>query len=101
MNAYIFTDEYRVKVERNCDRHTPYGDYVLKVDNDNIRIFTSNGQLPTKFSYPIKDIYRAKYKTTGTMQSCVVISINNILSKYVRGCHCMHMISLCVALHHC
>ncbi|XP_065910428.1 uncharacterized protein [Dysidea avara] len=74
--------DYRVKVERNCDGHTPYGDYILKINNEKIRIFTSNGKLPTKFSCPIKDIYRAKYKTTLTMQSCVVISINNILSNY-------------------
>jgi len=61
MNACISTDEYRVKVERNYDGHTPYGDYVLKVENENIRIFTSNGKLPTKFSCPIKDIYEIKY----------------------------------------
>jgi len=81
MHVYICTDEYRVKVERNCDGQTPYGEYVLKIDNEKIRIFTSNGKIPTKFSCSIRDIYRAKYKTIGTMQSCVIISINNILSK--------------------
>jgi len=81
MYMSYYTDEYRVKVERNCDGGTPYGDYVLKIDNEEIRIFTSNGKLPTKFSCPIKDIYRAKYQTIGAMQSCVIVSINNVLSK--------------------
>ena len=75
-------DEYRVKVIKNNEEGIPYGDYLLKVYNAEIRIFTSNGLIPTNFRCPIKEI-KAKYHSIGPQQCCVTISVKNTQTKYV------------------
>ena len=77
LDLIMILDEYRVKVERNYEGNMSYGNYLLKVYNEEIRLFTPNGLIPTKFRCPIKDIHKAKYYSIGPHQCCVTISIKN------------------------
>ena len=80
---YIYTDEYRVKVQKNYEKNASYGDYLLKVYNEEIRLFTPNGLIPTKFRCSIKEIHRVKYHSVGPQEFYATISIKNILTKYM------------------
>ncbi|XP_065911968.1 uncharacterized protein [Dysidea avara] len=75
------TYQYRVKVEQSCTGSTPYnGDYLLKVYDDMIKLFTPNGIIHTKFSFLIKDIYEIKYQISDTMQKFVTLSVKSVLT---------------------
>ena len=78
----LFLDQYRVKVEQSCTGSTPYnGDYLLKVYDDMIKLFTPNGIIHTKFSFLIKDIYEIKYQISDTMQKFVTLSVKSVLTE--------------------
>ena len=61
-------------------------DYILKVYDDNIKLFTSNGILSTDFSCNLKEIYMIKYLSTKhhhkSMNGYLSITIKNAKSKY-------------------
>ena len=65
----------------------PMADYILKVYDDKIKLFTSNGRLPTDFCCNLKDIHRIKYLPTKHSKAtngyrCLSIAIKNEKSKY-------------------
>ena len=68
-------------MQKNHKEDAVYGNYLLKVYNKEIKLFTSNGLIPTKFKYLIKDIYKVKYQRLESQDSCVTISIKNIDTK--------------------
>jgi len=81
-NVILFIDQYRVKVEQGCTDQgsTPYGEYLLRVYDDVIKLFTPNGLLYTKFSCLIKDICEVKYQMCDrTMQRFVTLSVKSPL----------------------
>ena len=62
----------------------PMANYVLKVYDDKIKLFTSNGRLPTDFCCDLKDIHRIKYLPTKhhkVMNAYLSIAIKNEKSK--------------------
>ena len=77
------TDEYRVKVEKNYEGSSPHGDYLLRVFNKEIKLFTPNGLIATNFKCSIKDIHRVKYNSVGPQERIVTISVKNAQTKYV------------------
>ena len=81
--CFVLSDEYRVKVIKNDEGNVAYGDYLLKVYNEEIRLFTSNGLIPTKFRCPIKEIHKVKHHAVGPQKCCVIVSVKNIQTKYV------------------
>jgi len=52
---------------------------------EEIRLFTPNGLIPTKFRCSIKEIHKVKYHAVGPQEFYVTISVKNILTKYVSG----------------
>ena len=76
-------DEYRVKVEKNYEGNKSFGNYLLRVYNEEIRLFTPNGLISTKFRCPIADIHKVKYNSFGSQECCVTISIKNNQTKFV------------------
>ena len=63
----------------------PMADYILKVYDDKIQLYTSNGVLPTNFSCDLKEIYRIKClpgKYCKSMIGYFSITIKNAKSKY-------------------
>ena len=83
---HIYADEYRVKVLKKYGKDVPYGDYLLKVYNEEIRLFTPNGLISTKFRCSIEEIDRVKYHLVGPQECHVTISIKNTLTKYLIDC---------------
>ena len=77
----IISDEYRVKVLKNYQGDMSYGSYLLKVYNDEIKLFTPNGLIPTKFKCVLGDIFRVKHHIFGELHDCVTISIKNAVTK--------------------
>ena len=72
----------------------PMADYLLKVYDDKIRLFTSNGKLPTDFSCNLKEIHRVKYLSARhhkSMNGHLSITIKNAKSKYVILARCLHV----------
>jgi len=75
-------DKYRVKVERSCTGKSPYGEYLLIVYDDVIKLFTPNGVIPTKFSLLIKDVYEIKYQIyDSTLHKFVILSVKSAVTK--------------------
>jgi len=70
-----------VSVQWNYKEDTPYGNYLLKVFNKEIRLFTPNGIIPTKFRCSIKDIHKAKSQPFGPMECYLTLSIKNAQTK--------------------
>ena len=69
-------------MERSCTGSTLYGDYLLRVYDDVIKLFTPNGVIPTKFSLLIKDIYEIKYRMyDSTPQKFVTLSVKSYVPK--------------------
>ena len=65
--------------------NSPMADYILKVYDDKIKLYTSNGVLPTNFSCDLKEIYRIKClpgKYCKSMIGYFSITIKNAKSKY-------------------
>ena len=61
-------------------------DYLLKVYDEKIKLFTSNGKISTDFSCDLKEIYRIKFLSE--KQHCAAngylsITTKNEKSKYV------------------
>jgi len=64
--------------------------YLLKVYDDEIKLYSANGKISCKFSCAMKDIYRVKYQPK-TKQCCyhfnfdergfLIFSINNAKSQ--------------------
>ena len=75
--THLISDEYRVKVQKTYKGDVSYGDYLLKVYDKEIRLFTSNGLIPTKFKCIIKDIYKVRHHSFGKLRDCVTISVKN------------------------
>ena len=73
----ILSDDYRVKVQKTYKGDMSYGDYLFRVYNKEIRLFTPNGLIPTKFKCVIKDIYKVRHHSFGELRDCVTISIKN------------------------
>ena len=91
MIHHNITDQYRVGTNRD---NGAMADYVLKVYDDKIRLFTSNGILPTDFSCDLKEIYRIKYlpaRHHKSMNGHLSITIKNAKSKYVILTRCLHV----------
>ena len=66
---------------------SPMADYLLKVYDDKIKLFTSNGRIRTGFSCDLKDIYRITYLPVATkhyssMNGFLSFSIKNANSEY-------------------
>ena len=83
MIVYIMlsTDQFRVITSIG---NGPMADYILKVYDDKIKLYTSNGILSTDFSCDLKEIYRIKYLSTQHHKSetgYLSITINNAKSK--------------------
>ena len=77
-------DEYRVQVKKIYEGDKLYGDYLLKVYNTEIRLFTPNGLIPTTFKCPMEEIHRVKtvkYHPIGSQNCCVIISVKNVQTK--------------------
>ena len=83
------TDHYRVKAMRN---NGLIADYILKVYEDKMKLFTSNGMLSTSFSCNLKEIYKIKYTSSKhshkSMNGYLSITIKNAKSKYVTYMFC-------------
>ncbi|XP_065911627.1 uncharacterized protein [Dysidea avara] len=77
--------EYRVAV---CDykrRGTRCNNYVLRVYDDKIKLFTANGKIAMNVSYKIKDIHNIKYQPATTKQykkTSLTFSIKNAETCY-------------------
>ena len=81
----LSTDQYRVMTSRD---NSPMGNYILKVYDDKVKLYTSNGALPTDFSCDLKEIYRIKClsaKQCKSMIGCLSITIKDAKSKYVHS----------------
>jgi len=74
-----------VKVQRNYKGDTPYGNYLLKVFNEEVKLFAPNGIIPTKFKCSIKDIHKVKCQSFGPKKCYLTLSIKNAQTKYVRA----------------
>jgi len=62
----LCTDEYRVAV---CDykrRGTRCNNYVLRVYDDEIKLFTANGKIAMNVSYKIQDVHNIKCQPATT-----------------------------------
>ena len=72
-------DEYRVRVQKNYKGDMSFGNYLLKVYNEEIKLYTPNGMISTKFKLSMKDIHKVKYHAIGLQEctTCVTISIKN------------------------
>ena len=70
-------------------------DYILKVYDDNIKLFTSNGMLSTDFSCNLEEIYTIKYLSTKhrhkSMNEYLSITIKNAKSKYAIASYMLRM----------
>ena len=74
--------------------NSPMASYILKVYDDKIKLYTSNGVLPTDFSCDLKEIYRIKYlsaKRCEPMIGYLSITIKNVKSKYVHAYKCNYI----------
>ena len=68
----------------------PMADYLLKVYDKKIELYTSNGILPTDFSCNLKDIYKIKYLYTrqhNAVNGYLRMAVKNAKSKYVISLH--------------
>ena len=75
-------DEYRVTVERSCTGSSSHGDYLLRVYDDMIKLFTPSGVIPTKFSVMIKDIFDIRFQMSDLrVQKFVTLSIKNAATR--------------------
>jgi len=82
MHVFSQTDEYRVAL---CDykrRGTRCNNYVLRVYDDEIKLFTANGKIAMNVSYKIKDIHNikcqpAKKKYNSGIKTSLTFSIKN------------------------
>ena len=81
LSVCLYLDEYRVQVQKTYEGDMLYGDYLLKVYNTEIRLFTPNGLIPTTFKCSIEEIHRVKYHPVGPQNCCVIISVKNIQTK--------------------
>ena len=75
-------------------------DYILKVYDDNIKLFTSNGMLSTDFSYNLEEIYMIRNLSTKhhheSMNGYLSITIKNTKSKYAIALCCACEKIICV-----
>ena len=57
----IYIDNYNVEVEQNrtAQEYDIMGSYLLKIFDEEVRLFSANGKISTKFRKPIKDIVKA------------------------------------------
>ena len=83
MIVYIMlsTDQFRVITSIG---NGPMADYILKVYDDKIKLYTSNGILSTDFSYDLNEIFKIKYLSTQRHKSEIgylSITIKNTKSK--------------------
>ena len=44
----------------SAKKYSLIGKYTLKVDDENIMLYSANGLIPTNFSVPIEQIWRLK-----------------------------------------
>ena len=84
MIVYIMlsTDQFRVITSIG---NGPMADYILKVYDNKIKLYTSNGILSTDFSCDLKEIYRIKCLPGKNCKSPIgylSITIKNAKSKY-------------------
>lgn len=59
-----YIDRFRVRTDRSHLCKGIVADYLLKVYDDKIELFTSNGKILTDFSCDLKKIHRIKYLST-------------------------------------
>ena len=82
---YNITDRFRVKSDRNRKCKGPIANYLLKVYDSKIQLYSSNGKIPTDFSCDLEDIHRIKYLSTKQHKSAIneylSITIKNAKSK--------------------
>lgn len=79
---FNITDEYRVRTDIDHIGKGPMADYLLKVYDEEIRLFSSNGKLPTDFSCDLKEIHKIKYLYTKKNNGYLSIVAKNAKSKY-------------------
>ena len=87
-NVCVTADRYRVRTDRSHLYKGVIADYLLKVYDDKIELFTSNGKIPTDFCCDLKEIHKIKYLSTRedkTRNEYLSITILDAHSKYV--CH--------------
>ena len=80
----LYIDRFRVKTDRCHKGKGPIADYLLKVFDDRIQLYSSNGKIPTDFSCKLHDIHRIKCLTAKghkEMIEYVSITIKNAQSK--------------------
>ena len=84
-DIYI-SDQYRVRTDRDYKCKGPMSDYLLKVYDEKIILYSSNGKLPTGFVCYLKEIYQIKHLSTKQQKPTyrwLSITIKNARSKYV------------------
>ena len=84
--VYVTVDRYRVRTDRTHLFKGMISDYLLKVYDDKIELFTSNGKIPTDFCCGLKEIHKIKYLPTKhdkTRNEYLSITILDAHSKYV------------------
>ena len=57
----VITDRFRVRTDRSHLCKGMMADYLLKVYDDKIELYTSNGKILTDFSCDLNEIHRIKY----------------------------------------
>ena len=77
----IITDRFRVKSDRSDKWKGPIADYLLKVCDDKIQLYSSNGKIPTDFSCDLKDIHRIKYLFTKQQKAMISITTKSAQTK--------------------
>jgi len=81
---YPLTDNFNVIVEQNrtTQEYNIMGSYLLKIFDEEVRLFSANGQISTNFRKPIKDIMKASSIDLGNKSSSVIsLAVLNIDSK--------------------
>ena len=81
---YVITDRFRVRTDRSHLCKGTMADYLLKVYDDKIELYTSNGKIFTDFSCDLKEIHRIKYLSTKLLKASneyLSITIKDPISK--------------------
>ena len=77
---FMYADNFNVEVEQNrtTQKYNVMGSYLLKVYDDQVKLFTANGKIQTKFQAWIKDIVKASSPPV----LCLSLAVLNISTRY-------------------
>lgn len=82
-NFCMYSDNFNVEVQQNrtTQKYNVMGSYLLKVYDDQIKLFTANGKISTQFKAWIKDIVKA----SSPPALCLSLAVLNISTRYIRS----------------